>query len=259
MTATGSDGILAGKRAIVTGAARGQGRAIVETFVEAGAKVLATDVDGDVLAGWTSHLGEDVSALRLDVTSEEDWRLAVTTVNTLFGGLDVLVNNAGILRRRSLQEESSEDFEKMWRVNCLGPFLGMKACAALLAEGNGSSVINTESVAAASAFADHVSYGSSKWALRGLTRFAALDLSALGIRVNAVLPGPIATPMMLAGDDTDHDVRARFANLPLGRMGEASEVASVVAFLASDLASYVTGSEFVVDGGQLTGSAPADS
>ena len=153
-------------------------------------------------------------------------------------------------------DESAQAFEAMWRVNCLGPFLGMKACAPLLAQGHGPSVINTESVAAAMAFPNHASYGSSKWALRGLSRFAALDLSTLGIRVNAVLPGPIATSMMLAGDATDHEVRGRFTGLPLGRMGEASEVASVVTFLASDLASYVTGSEFVVDGGQLTGRPP---
>ncbi len=250
-------GILAGKRALITGAARGQGRAIVEAFVAAGARVLATDVDVDELERWTPPLGHQVITTRLDVTSEEAWSAAVLRAHAELGGLEVLVNNAGLLRRRSLLEESPDDFEALWRVNCLGAFLGMKACAALLAEGEGSSVINTESVAAASAFPSHVAYGSSKWALRGLTRFAALDLSPVGIRVNAVLPGPIATPMMLAGDDTDDDVRARFTSLPLGRMGEAAEVASVVTFLASDQASYVTGAEFVVDGGQLTGPAPS--
>jgi NAD(P)-dependent dehydrogenase (short-subunit alcohol dehydrogenase family) len=254
--AMSTEGLLAGKRALVTGAARGQGRAIVEAFVAAGATVLATDVEVTELEGWASRLEPRVFSSSLDVTSEVGWREAVESARSHLGGLDVLVNNAGLLRRKPLVEEAAEDFEAMWRVNCLGPFLGMKACAPLLAKGNDPSVVNTESVAAAAAFPNHVSYGSSKWALRGLTRFAALDLSAMGIRVNAVLPGPIATPMMLAGDDSDAEVRARFATLPLGRMGEAREVASVVAFLASDLASYVTGSEFVVDGGQLTGPAP---
>ena len=249
--------MLEGKRALVTGAARGQGRAIVEAFVAAGARVLATDRDVDELERWTPAHGHRVITARLDVTSEEAWGMAAAVAQSELGGLDVLVNNAGLLHRRPLLEESSADFELLWRVNCLGPFLGMRTCAPLLAEGRGPSVINTESVAAAAGFPHHVSYGSSKWALRGLTRFAALDLSAMGIRVNAVLPGPIATPMMLAGDDTDHEVRARFATLPLGRMGEASEVASVVAFLASDLASYVTGAEFAVDGGQLAGPPPA--
>jgi NAD(P)-dependent dehydrogenase (short-subunit alcohol dehydrogenase family) len=248
--------MLAGKRALVTGAARGQGRAIVEAFVAAGATVLASDIDTTELSGWTAALGDQVFTTSLDVTSEADWELAVSDAREHLGGLDALVNNAGMLRRMPLLDESALDFETMWRVNCLGPFLGMKACASLLAEGRGPSVVNTESVAAAMAFPNHASYGSSKWALRGLTRFAALDLSTMGIRVNAVLPGPIATPMMLAGDETDLEVRGRFTKLPLGRMGEAVEVAAVVTFLVSDLASYVTGSEFVVDGGQLTGTAP---
>ena len=249
-------GTLAGKRALVTGAARGQGRAIVEAFLGQGARVLATDIEIAELRSWTSSVEGSVLTASLDVSSEEGWELVAALAGEQLGGLDVLVNNAGLLRRMPLLDESAQAFEAMWRVNCLGPFLGMKACAPLLAQGHGPSVINTESVAAAMAFPNHASYGSSKWALRGLSRFAALDLSTLGIRVNAVLPGPIATSMMLAGDATDHEVRGRFTGLPLGRMGEASEVASVVTFLASDLASYVTGSEFVVDGGQLTGRPP---
>jgi NAD(P)-dependent dehydrogenase (short-subunit alcohol dehydrogenase family) len=195
-----SQGLLAGKRALVTGAAHGQGRSIVEVFVQAGATVLAIDADTDELNRWAAPLEGHVCTTSLDVTSEEGWRQAVVNARAELGGLDTLVNIAGMLHRRALLDESALDFERLWRVDCLGPFLAVRACAPLLAECDGPSIVNTESVGAAAAFPDHVSYGSSKWALRGLTRFAALDLSAMGIRVNAVLPGSIATPMMLAGD-----------------------------------------------------------
>ncbi len=134
-----------------------------------------------------------------------------------------------------------------------GPFLGMRACARALRDGVEPAIVNIASTAAAHAWPHHASYVSSKWALRGLTQAAALDFSPYGVRVNAVLPGPIATPMMLPGDARDGDVRARFAGLPLGRMGEPGEVADAVLFLASRHASYITGSELIVDGGQLTG------
>ncbi len=196
---------------------------------------------------------ENLILCELDVTSEESWDRVANLVVERLGGLDILVNNAGILRTERLVDESPDAFEQTWRVNCLGPFLGMRACARLLRVGTQPAIVNIESTAAAHAWPHHASYVSSKWALRGLTHVAALDFSPYGIRVNAVLPGPIATPMMLPGDDRDADVHSRFGGLPLGRMGEAGEVAEAVLFLASEQASYITGSELIVDGGQLTG------
>jgi 3alpha(or 20beta)-hydroxysteroid dehydrogenase len=242
---------MTGRRALVTGAARGQGRAIADRFVQAGAFVIASDLKMPDAAWHENGLVCD-----LDVTSEEDWDRVVSLVVERFGGLDILVNNAGTLRTEHLVDESPGAFEQTWRVNCLGPFLGMRACARALREGIAPAIINIESTAAAHAWPLHASYVSSKWALRGLTKVAALDLSSYGIRVNAVLPGPIATQMMLPGDARDGEVRSRFGGLPLGRMGEPGEVADAVMFLASEQASYITGSELVVDGGQLAG-APA--
>jgi len=238
----------AGRRALVTGAARGQGRAIAERLVLAGAKVIAGDIR---LPDESWH--ENVTLCELDVTSEESWAQAVNLAVERLGGLDILVNNAGILRTQRLADESPEAFEQTWRVNCLGAFLGMRACANLLRQGIEPSIVNIESTAAAHAWPNHASYVSSKWALRGLTHVAALDFSPDGIRVNAVLPGPIATPMMLTGESGDAEVHSRFKALPIGRMGEPGEIADAVMFLVSRQASYITGSELVVDGGQLTG------
>jgi 3alpha(or 20beta)-hydroxysteroid dehydrogenase len=244
---------LVGRRALVTGAARGQGRAIVERFIQAGASVVAGDLE------MPDEVGDQrVTNCELDVTSEESWDRVVKLAVDRLDGLDILVNNAGILHTQRLVDESPEAFEQTWRVNCLGAFLGMRACASALREGIEPSIVNIESTAAAHAWPNHASYVSSKWALRGLTQVAALDLSPYGIRVNAVLPGPIATPMMLAGDSGDAEVRSRFSGLPIGRMGEPGEVADVVMFLVSRQASYMTGSELVVDGGQLTGTPASD-
>jgi 3alpha(or 20beta)-hydroxysteroid dehydrogenase len=243
----------AGRRALVTGAARGQGRAIVERLLREGANVVAGDIQ---MSDEAWH--QNVTPCQLDVTSEESWVRAVNLVVDRLGGLDILVNNAGVLRTARLADESPEAFEQTWRVNCLGAFLGMRACAGLLRKGIASSVVNIESTAAVHAWPNHASYVSSKSALRGLTQVAALDFSPDGIRVNAVLPGPIATPMMLPGDSGDAAVHSRFSGLPLGRMGRPEEVADAVMFLVSQQASYITGSELVVDGGQLTGTPASD-
>ena len=180
----------------------------------------------------------------LDVTSDQwAWRAVATTVER-FGALTTLVNNAGVLHRAALADETPEGFEKgSWRVNCLGPFLGIRAALALLRGAEGASIVNTCSTGAIRPFPNHVAYGSSKWALRGLTQSAAAELP-LGIRVNAVFPGPIATPML------DEETQARLAATPQGRIGEPIEVADAVAFLVSEQASFITGSELVVDGGQ---------
>lgn len=231
--------------ALVTGAARGQGAAIVRRLHTDGFRVAACDVRDDELE--TSIGGLDhVIAVHLDVTSEEQWDSAVRRIVDELGSLTTLVNNAGVLHRTSLADETPEGFEGSWRFNCFGPFLGIRAALPHLRVADGAAIVNTCSTGAIRAFPNHAAYGSSKWALRGLTQAAAAELAPSGIRVNAVFPGPIATPML------DAATQARLAeNAPFGRIGQPSEVADAVAFLVSDHASFITGSELVIDGGQI--------
>lgn len=231
--------------ALVTGAARGQGAAIVKRLHHDGYRVAACDVRDDELTASIESL-DGVVGIHLDVTSQEQWDAAVGKIVDELGGLTTLVNNAGVLHRASLEDETSEGFEGSWRFNCLGPFLGIRATLNHLRASDGAAVVNTCSTGALRAFPNHTAYGSSKWALRGLTQAAAAELAPSGIRVNAVFPGPIATPML------DDETQARLAAAaPFGRIGEPSEVADAVAFLVSDQASFITGSELVVDGGQI--------
>ncbi len=232
--------------ALVTGAARGQGAAIVARLLADGFRVGACDVRSDELQSTTSALANvDALAVPLDVTSAEQWGLAVAAVVDRFGSLTTLVNNAGVLHRAAIADETPEGFERSWRVNCLGPFLGIQAVLPQLREADGASIVNTCSTGALRPFPNHSAYGSSKWALRGLTQLAAAELAPSGIRVNAVLPGPVETPMLAP------DVQRRLAETATsGRLGKPMEIADAVAFLVSEHASFVTGAELVVDGGQ---------
>lgn len=232
--------------ALVTGAARGQGAAIVARLHADGFRVAACDLLADDLRASTAGYGADVLALDLDVTSEEHWAAAVSATVERFGGLSTLVNNAGVLHRAAIADETAAGFEGSWRVNCLGPFLGIRAALAHLKHADGASIVNTCSTSAIRPFPNHTAYGSSKWALRGLTQAVAVELAATGIRVNAVFPGPIATPML------DDRTQTRLAETSTaGRLGTPVEVADAVAFLVSANASFITGSELVVDGGQI--------
>ncbi len=159
--------------------------------------------------------------------------------------MTTLINNAGLLHRASIADESAKGFERSWRVNCLGAFLGIRAALDQLRTAEAAAIVNTCSTGAIRPFPNHIAYGSAKWALRGLTQAAAGELAPAGIRVNAVFPGPIATPML------DAETQARLvATSVSGRIGEPSEVADAIAFLVSDQASFITGSELVIDGGQ---------
>lgn len=232
--------------ALVTGAAGGQGWAIAKKLRAAGYSVAACDRRGDDVAAAVADLGDDeVIAIALDVTSEAQWESAVEQTVDRFGRLTALVNNAGVLHRSALADESVEDFENAWRVNCLGAFLGMRAALGQLREAEHAAIVNVCSTGAIRPFPAHCAYGSSKWALRGLTQTAAAELGPSGIRVNAVFPGPIATAML------DDATQARLtATAMFGRLGQPTEIADAVAFLVSEEASFITGSELVVDGGQ---------
>lgn len=232
--------------ALVTGAAGGQGWAIAKRLRDKGFTVAACDRRADELRATVGDAGDDgVLAVELDVTSPEQWDSAVAEAVGRFGSLSTLVNCAGVLHRAPLSEETAEGFENAWRVNCLGPFLGIRAALQHLREAPNASVVNICSTGAIRPFPQHAAYGSSKWALRGLTQTVAAELAPAGIRVNAVFPGPIATTML------DEATQTRLAAASMvGRIGEAGEVADAVAFLVSDEASFITGSELVIDGGQ---------
>jgi NAD(P)-dependent dehydrogenase (short-subunit alcohol dehydrogenase family) len=232
--------------ALVTGAAGGQGWAIVKRLRAEGYSVAACDRRADAIVTAVGELGDDgVIAIELDVTSPQQWEAAVEKTVNRFGMLNALVNNAGVLHRAALADETPEDFENAWRVNCLGAFLGMRATLAQLREAKHAAIVSICSTGAIRPFPAHCAYGSSKWALRGLTQTAAAELGPSGIRVNAVFPGPIATSML------DETTQTRLAATAMfGRLGQPTEIADAVAFLVSDAASFITGSELVVDGGQ---------
>ena len=231
-------GRLEGKVAIVTGAARGQGLAEAQLFASEGALVIA----GDVL---------DHDGIHLDVTSEESWASAVALAVEKFGRLDVLVNNAGIRADALVQDMLPADFQRILDVNLMGPLLGIQAVVPHMT--NGGSIINVSSLNGLAAQGGSAAYTASKFALRGLTKAAALDLGPLGIRVNAILPGVIRTPMVAYIVDQYEERLA--SGLPLGRIGEPMDVAQAAVFLASDDASWLTGIDLPVDGGH-TASTP---
>jgi 3alpha(or 20beta)-hydroxysteroid dehydrogenase len=244
-------GRLQGKVAVITGAARGQGEAEARRFVAEGASVLLTDVldaEGEAVA---SSLGDAAAYRHLDVTSEDEWITAIADAEERFGPVTVLVNNAGILDFAQIHKQDVARFRTVLEVNLVGPLIGMKTVAPSMKRAGGGSIINVSSNAGIVGLPSAGAYVSSKWGLRGLSKTAALDLGAIGVRVNSVHPGGIDTPMIDFGGDSNDAPWAK--SLPMGRMGRAEEVANVVTFLASDEASYVTGAEWSVDGGATAG------
>ncbi len=246
-------GRLDGKVAIITGAARGQGAEEARLFVSEGARVLLCDVrdaEGEAVA---ADLGAKAVYQHLDVSDEAQWRAAVTRAKELYGGLTVVVNNAGIARTGTIENGSMEDLHRMIAVNQIGSWLGMRTSAAALRDSGGGSIVNVSSTAAFWGGAPGLAaYGMTKWALRGMTKSAALEFARDRIRVNSVHPGIIVTPMLTEGSPLGQvDYGSR---VPAGRPGQPIDVANVVLFLASDESDYCTGAEFVVDGGLVAGS-----
>ena len=254
---TGDRTRLHGKVALVTGAARGQGEAEARLLVSRGASVVLADVlveEGVAVAG---SLGDAARFVALDVGDPAAWPGAVAVAVDAFGGLDALVNNAGIVRGGALESVSVDDFTEVVRVNQLGCFLGMQAVVAPLRARGGGSIVNVSSIAGLQGVAGAVPYVASKWAIRGMTKTAAIELGPSGIRVNSVHPGVVDTPMTNDPQFDATDRAAVFAGFPISRIGTPEEVAELVAFLVSDASSYCTGAEFVVDGGAVAGRPPA--
>jgi 3alpha(or 20beta)-hydroxysteroid dehydrogenase len=240
-------GDLQGRVVVVTGGARGQGAAEVEALASAGATVFAADVldeEGTTLAKTLVDDGLDVEYLHLDVSRPEDWTALAERLLRGPGRVDGLVNNAGVAARERLPDVSLEQWQRTFDINVTGPLLGIQALVPLM--GPGSSIVNVCSVAAMAGHAA-AAYTSSKWALRGLTRTASLELGVRGIRVNAVMPGLVDTPLMASASPAFTD--AALAEIPLGRVGVPADIAPTIVFLMSDDSAYYNGAELVIDGG----------
>ena len=244
---------LNGKIAIVTGGAQGQGAEIARQFVAEGASVVIADVadeHGELLAKELCQTsGGDRAVFRHhDVGDEQSWTDLVAETNDRFGPVNVLANNAGVLRFGEIATGAIEDVELMWRVNQMGVFLGMRAVVPTMKANGGGSIINASSVEGLAGMANCTAYAATKWAIRGMTKCAAMELGGRGIRVNSVHPGMIDTPMTrVHGGDVAMEFGA--SKVPMRRVGHPEDIAPVYVFLASDESGYMNGAELAVDGG----------
>ena len=250
-------GRLSGKVAIISGGARGQGEAEVRLFVAEGAKVVFGDVLDDLGNAVAKDLGDDAVYLHHDVRDETAWLTMVSAAENHYGKLDILVNNAGILQFGTMTHETSlEDYMHHVSINQVGVFLGMKTAIPAMLRNKGGAIVNISSSNGFAGYGGTIAYTASKFAVRGMTKTAALEYGKAGIRVNSIHPGGIATPMTQGGDlgeMTQEDQDAVYANLAMPRVGQPEEVAKLALFLASEDSSYSTGSEFTIDGGMLAG------
>ena len=254
-------GRLDGKVALISGAARGMGKAEARLFAAEGAKVAVCDVRDDQGKAVAEEIGAAAIYQHLDVTSEDEWAEAVAATTGAFGKLDVLVNNAGIAEAAPLAEMTLDSYRRVTEVNQTGVFLGMRAVVEPMTEAGGGSILNISSIDGLIGMNNIISYVASKWAVRGMTKTAAMELAPRGIRVNSIHPGFIHTSLAVEDESGLPEIHALLDEYtarvtPMGRTGEPEEIAKLALFLASDDSSYSTGSEFVADGGMIAGHPP---
>ena len=244
--------------AIVTGGARGIGRAIAEAYVAEGARVCVADVRIELAQQVAEALGESAIALELDVTDEQSWNLAIGACETLFGSVTVLVNNAGLAEGASIGDTTLESYRRVTEVNQTGVFLGMKTVIPAMKRAGHGSIINMSSIDGLVGSPRIISYIASKWAVRGMTKAVAMEMGPFSIRVNSIHPGHVVTelglrdgldPGFITAMVEEHTAR----HAPMQRTGTPQEIAAMAVFLASNESSYCTGAEFVVDGGFTAG------
>ncbi|HZC39690.1 MAG TPA: glucose 1-dehydrogenase [Streptosporangiaceae bacterium] len=251
-------GRLDGKVALITGAARGMGESHVRHFVAEGARVVFGDLLDDKGKAVAASLGEQACRyVHHDVTSEEQWAAAAATAVRAFGRLDVLVNNAGVLTLAAIEDMPVAEFRRVLDVNAAGCWLGMKAVIGPMKAAGGGSIVNVSSIEGITGAAGLSAYSASKFAVRGMTKAAAQELGRFGIRVNSVHPGGVLTDMVLNAaanwGAAAQSGKNFIKSMPLRRFADPSEISRLVVFLAADDSSYSTGSEFVADGGILSG------
>ena len=239
-------GRLQGRIAIITGAAQGMGAEHARVFVAEGARVVLTDLQEPAGQALAAELGPNALFVRHDVSKAQDWDAVIAATRTAFGPANVLINNAAMYFIGPVDEADPERVRKLLDVNIYGSWLGISKLAPVMREAGGGSIINLSSLAGMRGIPWHGIYGTSKWAIRGLTKTAAYDLGPSGIRVNAILPGAIEETGMAGGplDET------QLAAIPLRRTGRKSEVSQLAVFLASDESAYITGGDHVIDGGR---------
>ena len=244
---------LEGKVALISGGARGQGAVEAKLFAREGAKVVFGDIldeSGKQVEAEIHEAGGEAAYVHLDVTREDDWRTAVNTAIDRYGKLDILVNNAGILIQKGIEDTTEEDWDRIMGVNAKGAFLGTKHSIPAMRQAGGGSIVNISSTAGLVASpSGSASYTASKGAVRLLTKSTAVQYAKEGIRCNSIHPGPIDTDMIQETLTDPAKLEERMQRLPMGRVGTADEIAYGVLYLASEEASFVTGSELVIDGG----------
>ncbi|MFT8400098.1 MAG: glucose 1-dehydrogenase [Lentilactobacillus diolivorans] len=233
--------------ALITGATGGMGKAFTKNFIQNGANVVLTDVNVTAGQKLQAELGNHSLFLKHDVTSTDDWQHVIEVGEATFGPFNVLVNNAGIDIMKPITDMTPADYDKVIHVNQYSVFYGMKSIVASMKRAGKGSIVNISSIGGLVAIPNTIAYGASKFAIRGMTKDAALDLVDDHIRVNSVHPGMVETPIL---ENIPQENKARIAqNVPMKRLGKPEEIANVVNFLASDEASFITGQEIVADGG----------
>ncbi|MCG1010767.1 glucose 1-dehydrogenase [Salinicoccus sp. ID82-1] len=241
---------LEGKVAVITGGAGGMGKVHAKLFINEGAKVVIADLGSSEGKKTAEELGDQATFVELDVTDEKNWTRLVEETESTFGPINILVNNAGIVVSKSIENTSLEDFRKTTMINQDGVFLGMKHVFSSMKKAESGSIVNISSISGMVGNNNNSAYVASKFAVRGLTKAAAVEFAPHNIRVNSVHPGTIRTPMT-EQEDVQEIVREMEKQIPLKRIAEPKEISNLVLYLASDESSYSTGTEFVADGGLI--------